>query len=131
MPHSLRPVPEEEDLRICELTGRLDAYEAIALRAALNGLLEEMVTKLVVACSSLELITAAGISALLEYAQQAREQLGDICFVGVTPDLRRVMDIAGFSQYFAFYDDEQAAIKSLTAESKPRKSKTRKSRSRK
>lgn len=101
-------------MAFCELTGRLDAAAAIPLRQELEHLLTDGRTRLVASMRDLEIISVAGIGALLDYHKQVLERKGGIRLVGVGPRVRRLLDLAQVSGFWGTYETEEEAVRSFT-----------------
>ena len=113
MPHNLRAAEGAASLKVCDLSGRMDASGTPALKLDLDAMLAQSEVKLVVSLGSLESISASGINVLLDFAKQARSAKGDVRFFGANPDVARLLDLAGFNRYFKFYATEEEAVKAF------------------
>jgi anti-sigma B factor antagonist len=61
----------------------------------------------------LEYISSSGLRVFLSQLKKVRKQQGDIKLASMKPYIREVFDIAGFTQLFNIFDNENAAILSF------------------
>ena len=113
MPHNLRTAEGKGSVKVCDLSGRIDASGTPALKQDLETMLVQSEVKLVVSLGNLQSISAGGLNILLDYARQARLAKGDVKFCGANPDVARLLDLAGFNRYFKFYPTEEEAVKAF------------------
>jgi anti-sigma B factor antagonist len=98
---------------IVSLGGRLDANASGELEQKLNALVEADEVRLVVSLEKLDYISSSGLRVLLASLKNVRKREGDIKLACMKPDIRKVFDIAGFSQLFSIYDLEDVAIQAF------------------
>jgi len=70
-------------------------------------------TKLVVNMKGLEYISSSGLRVLLAALKKMRKQQGDIRLACLQPYVKEVFDVAGFTQLFKMFDEEEEAINSF------------------
>ena len=81
------------------ITGRLDTSTAPKLEETLKGSYDG-VTELVFDLKKLEYISSAGLRVLLG-ATQAMEDKGEMVVRNLTPSVKEVFELTGFSRLFA------------------------------
>jgi len=97
-------------------SGRLDAYAANDVESKLNPLTEQQKLQLVFCMDKLEYISSSGLRVLLAALKKVRKQQGDIRLAGLQPYVKEVFDVAGFSQLFKIFEEEQKAVDSYKSE---------------
>ncbi len=102
------------DVNILGLTGRLDAYSAAEVEKKLDSVIESGCVKMVLNLEGLEYISSSGLRVFLSQLKKVRKQQGDIKLACMKPNIREVFDIAGFTQLFNIFENEDAANNSFT-----------------
>jgi anti-anti-sigma factor len=80
---------------VIELAGELDLHESTRLSAAVAELLSEQIELVELEATALTFIDSAGIRAILLARSGAAERGVRFLVSGVSPPIRRVMEIAG------------------------------------
>ena len=78
--------------------GRLDTLTSPELEARINEVVAHA-KKLVLDLGKLEYVSSAGLRVLLGAAQQM-DGKGEMVLIHVTPDVREIFDITGFTEVF-------------------------------
>jgi anti-sigma B factor antagonist len=102
------------DISILGLKGRLDAYSATEVEKKLDAVIETGCVKMVVNLEGLEYISSSGLRVFLSQLKKVRKLQGDIKLACMKPYIREVFDIAGFTQLFNIFENEDAANSSFT-----------------
>ena len=95
------------------VSGRVDALTSKDLLAKLEQEINAGNHRLVVDLHHVDFMSSAGVQALLTAARAAREQAGDLCMVGAQPNVERVFDLSGLTNFAHVYPDVDAAIAML------------------
>ena len=104
------------DATLLRLSGRLELDAGdLALRDHINRLVEEGRTRLVLDMKDVTRIDSAGIGMLVGKYLSVTRKGGTIRLLHLTTRATRLMDITRLVTVFETYDDEAAAIQSLTA----------------
>lgn len=91
--------------------GRLDAATVSIFEGTLQQLLADKCFRMVINLEGATYISSSGLRALLTARRQARAQGGDVVLCCMSPRVRQVFDMIGFSSVFGIYDDVgQAAL---------------------
>ncbi len=98
---------------IVSLGGRLDANASGELEQKLNALVEADEVCIVVSMDKLDYISSSGLRVLLASLKNVKKREGDIKLACMKSDIKKVFDIAGFSQLFSIYDLEDVAIQAF------------------
>jgi anti-anti-sigma factor len=95
--------------------GSLDGATAPALVASFRERIGEGSIRIVGDFSGVDYTSSAGLRALLETVKEARHRGGDLRLSAVQPDVRRVLDLAGFTHILKVYADTDEAVASYAA----------------
>ena len=101
------------DISILNFSGRLDAYSAGEIEKKLDSLIESGNIKLVLNLEKMEYISSSGLRVFLAQLKKVRKQQGDIKLACMKPYIKEVFDIAGFTQLFNIFENEDNAIKNF------------------
>lgn len=98
---------------VLELSGRLDALEAPALRQQLESLTDaDGPALIVVDLSNVEFVDSAGLAALVKGMKNARQSGGDLRLVSPSnSDAMRVFQLTKFDKVFAMSDTAAEAMR--------------------
>ena len=108
-------IRESEPVTIVEITGSVDGMTSASLLEALTAQVRGGKTKLVADFTAVDYISSAGLRALLAAMKDARQNGGDFRLAAVRPDVRRVLDLSGFTSILKIYPDAGAATASFGA----------------
>ena len=104
-----------DDVNVLSLSGRLDAYSSNDVEKMLDTLIETGQIKLILNLDKLEYISSSGLRVFLAELKKVRKQQGDIKLVCMKPHIKEVFDIAGFTQLFNIFENENAACENFKA----------------
>ncbi|MEO8801939.1 MAG: STAS domain-containing protein [Rudaea sp.] len=104
-------IEEQDEIRILGLSGRLDTETAADVELAFADLLATGATSFVVDLSGIGYVSSAGLRVLLALAKKLDGGKGHLYLCGLSPAVRQVFDVAGFSKLFALFPDRDAALK--------------------
>jgi anti-sigma B factor antagonist len=104
---------------VLALTGRLDADTAPQLNQQIDTLFDQGRYQIVLDFSGLEYIASLGLRVLREARKQARDwkitdrEGGDVRIANLSPRVKEVFDLTGFSSFFENYSDTVEAVNSF------------------
>ena len=100
------------DITVIELNGDLDSSSA---REVQDQILAESRphSKILLDMSRVQYMSSAGLRLLLLLYRRIREQVGQVAIVGMTEDVKDIMKITGFLDFFATFDDRSAGMSAL------------------
>jgi len=90
--------------------GRLDAQASEELEQNIETLIEEGCTRMVANLDRVEYISSSGLRVLLASLKKLRKNQGDLKLVCLKPYVMEIFEIAGFTNLFEIYDQEDEAI---------------------
>jgi anti-sigma B factor antagonist len=94
---------------LIQVSGRLDAMQAPALKQKIEELFTEGRYRIVLDLSALEYVASPGLRVLIEARKKARDwkitdlEGGDIRLAGLPSRIREVFDLTGFTSLFEIY----------------------------
>ena len=98
---------------VLRLAGQLDAHSFPKLQEALEGLGAEERAQVVLDCGNLEYISSAGLGVLKKMSREFRDKKGDIRLAALTPKIKNVVDLLGFSQVIKVFPAPDEAVSSF------------------
>jgi anti-sigma B factor antagonist len=104
-------VQNSGNLQILKIQGFMDMTQVHEFESALDGLLSEGKTKIVLDFSELEYISSAGLGALVGRIREVRKNNGDIKIGGGTPAVMEILKMFGFSEVFSLSPTVGDAVK--------------------
>ena len=103
---------------ILGVTGRLDASTVSILERSLVRALSTGARVIVIDMGEVTYISSSGLRVLLTTRRQARERGGDVLLCALSPNVRDVLDMVGFTVLFSIFtsveDAKQAATRMNT-----------------
>lgn len=109
----IRLCGENDHVKFLELSGRLDATTSVEADRYFTGLLENNSDNLALDFKKLEYISSAGLRVMLLIAKKLQPKGQKIALCNLSPNVREVFDISGFSTIFKIYSDPDAALNYL------------------
>jgi anti-anti-sigma factor len=106
-------VTEAQGVRIHAIQGRLDSATAGDLEKSLQGLYAEPGTRAIVDLTKLDYISSAGLRVMLMLAKRAKQSQGRLVLCGLSPQVREVFEISGFTKILEMAADQPAALDML------------------
>lgn len=106
---------DHDGIGVAVVTGNADAATAPELTRALIDHIEGGSSRVVADLSGLEYSSSAGLRAILAAVKLARTSGGDFRLAAVREQVRRVLDLTGFSTIIRSYDDVDSAVTSFAA----------------
>lgn len=107
-------VKKINNVTIIELNGELDSNAAQQVQTQILSLATEN-SRILLDMTDVNYMSSAGLRLLLLLYRQIREQVGNIAIVGLNDDVKDVMAITGFIDFFAIFDTRNAGMQALSA----------------
>lgn len=105
---------EDRDIAlVVVIRGNVDGTTADTLLVTLHDQVEAGHTRVVADLSGVGYTSSAGLRALLATVKEARRRGGDLRLADVQPNVRKVLDLSGFTSILKLYDDVDAAVDSF------------------
>ena len=93
-----KPIP------VLQISGRLDASTVSILERALLRAFSFGASVIVIDVGEVTYISSSGLRVLLTGRRQARERGGDILLCSLSPNVRDVLDMVGFTVLFSIHN---------------------------
>jgi anti-anti-sigma factor len=95
------------------LRGRVDSATAGALKDRLSQLIQSGMSQLVIDFRDVAYISSAGFRTLLIIAKQSEAADGRLALCGISSEVRRLFEIAAFTDLFFIVPSREEAIAAL------------------
>jgi anti-anti-sigma factor len=102
-------VTKQNNVTIVELSGNLDGNTVTPAQDQIMPLLT-VSAALVLDMKSCGYVSSAGLRLLLMAAKQLSLQNGVLVLSGLSPEIKDVMEMTGFNNFFKTFDSVEAAI---------------------
>lgn len=102
------------DIRIVDISGRLDDCTTPVARSALDKLIADGDRTILLQCSRLDYINSEGLRLFLASLKKIRADGGTLSLSCLQPQVRKILKIAGFDTIFRFYERENDALEWLS-----------------
>jgi anti-sigma B factor antagonist len=106
-------VTRREQITVVAIVGSVDGLTAGALAQSFREQVGAGNVRLVGDWSRVDYTSSAGLRALLETVKETRQRGGDLRLAAVQPDVRRVLELAGFTSILKLFPDIDAAVGSF------------------
>ena len=103
-----------DGVTVIALTGSIDAMTAPKITEFIQDHIARGNIKLVADMSGVDYTSSAGLRVLLVAIKETRSQSGDLRLTGVQPDVRKVLNLSGFTDILKLFDSLDAAIASFS-----------------
>ncbi len=100
------------NVAILTLKGRLDAYSSNELERSISALIDDGSVRLVLNFDGVDYISSSGLRVMLTSLKRLKKEEGDLKLACLKPYVKEVFDIAGFTQLFNIYEQEEEAVNS-------------------
>lgn len=98
---------------VVAVSGNLDALTAPELADLISTQLRDDKTALVADLAGLDYTSSAGLRVLLNGVKEARQKGGDLRLAGIQPNVKKVLDLSGFTSIMKAYPDVDTAVASF------------------
>ena len=99
---------------IIKFTGHVDSDSYTVLGNALDNLLKQGTTKIVVDLSEVTYMSSAGWGVLVGNLKKARDNRGNIVLAALSEEVKAVYELIEFNEIIKSYNTVEAAVKSFS-----------------
>lgn len=92
--------------------GRLDAISSPQLETALNRILDEKQTRILIDFNKIDYLSSAGMRLLLSMTKRLKTKGGGLGLFSIHEDVMEIIRMAGFEHILSIYHDEKQALAS-------------------
>lgn len=103
-----------DEITVIEIVGELDTTTAYNVQNQILPVAEQS-RKILLDMSDVTYMSSAGLRILLLLYRTIQERHGEIVIVGLSEDIKDIMSITGFLDFFITFDKREEGIKSLEA----------------
>jgi anti-sigma B factor antagonist len=100
------------DVTVVSIEGSIDSKTVSDAQSKIIELVTGK-TKVILDMTKVEFLSSAGLRMLLTLYRQVKSQNGNIILVGVSEEIKDVMENTGFSSYFVFTENIDSGIQEL------------------
>lgn len=108
-------ISESGSATVVHIQGSVDGLTAETLQSALSAEVKNGHVRLVADFSGVVYTSSAGLRVLLATVKETRQKGGDFRVAAVSPDVRKVLDISGFTSILKLFPDVETAAASFGA----------------
>jgi anti-anti-sigma factor len=102
---------QQDGITNLAISGRLDAVSAVEADKEFSKVLDAGHDRLLINLSELNYISSAGLRVLLVVAKRIQQNGGKVVLTALTPNVKEVFEISGFSSIFKIFEtDEDAEV---------------------
>lgn len=106
-------IEKREDKVVIHLQGFLDAHNSVMFSEALNKVIADNLTKIVIDFQNLEYLGSSGLEVILSKVRSFREKGGDIRLAALSSKIYRIFDLLGLVSFFRIFGTVDEAVKSF------------------
>ena len=103
----------QKDVVILAVQGRLDAAAAPFFEEQVMPMIDAGDKNFLLDLANLDYISSAALRRLLFFAKRAEDQGGRVALLSVPSPILEILDMAGFTQLFAVFTDQEEALHSF------------------
>jgi anti-anti-sigma factor len=100
----------DDGIVLLEVEGEVDAHTSRELDRALNDVLAQGRSRLVLDASRVGFMSSAGLRAITFAQREAQLQGGEVRVFGLSDQVRRVFEMAGLDEFLHLSDTRQEAL---------------------
>jgi anti-sigma B factor antagonist len=108
-------IQSREHATVVAIVGSVDGLTAEALLSTLQAHVAEGNTRIVADFGGVEYTSSAGLRALLATVKDARSRGGDLRLARIQPNVRKVLELSGFTSILKLFEGVDAALESYAA----------------
>lgn len=101
-----------DEITVIEIVGELDTTTAYNVQNQILPLAEKS-RKILLDMSDVTYMSSAGLRILLMLYRTIKEKHGEIVLVGLSEEIRDIMSITGFLDFFITFDRREEGLQSL------------------
>ena len=106
-------VDRRDDVSIVHVSGSVDGLTADDLQRVFAGEVEAGHHKVVADFGAVDYTSSAGLRVLLATLKQTRSRGGDLRLAGPNPEVRKVLELSGFTGILRVFDTADDAVTSF------------------
>ena len=104
------------DVRICRISGKLDANTASEVEKKLQDTINSGNKKLILDLQGLDYLSSAGLRVLLQAFKKMEASQGEMVLTSLNDKVMEIFAIAGLDHFFVLTETEDEAMKKVNRE---------------
>jgi len=108
-------VERRGDVTVASVHGNVDGMTSAELNRVLGGEVTGDGHRMVVSLAGVDYTSSAGLRVLLAIVKEARSRGGDVRLAAVRDNVRKVLDLSGFTSILKLFPDVDAAVASYAS----------------
>ncbi|MDP3899937.1 MAG: STAS domain-containing protein [bacterium] len=109
---------DKTKVALIDCDGPLDSETFFEFEKILDKEINEQNYRIIINMEHLSYVSSASLGVLMGALQQVRDGGGDLKVTNVTPKIKNLFDMLGFSRLLNIYDTDELALKAFAAEAK-------------
>ena len=109
----VREAPQNPDVVLVNLEGRLDANPSEEVEASLMKLIKQNKKKIILNLDRIDYLGSSGIKVFLSIKRELSAQGGDLRLLKMSSTGKKILKAMEIDSLFEIFDDEKKAIKSF------------------
>lgn len=101
-----------DNITVIELAGTFDSNSAQDVQNRLLQIAEQE-SKVLLDMSGVTFMSSAGLRTLLLLYRKISEHAGDVALVGLSDEIKDIMSITGFLEFFSTFDNRHSGLRAL------------------
>ncbi len=106
-------VSDQNQVKLVEVTGRIDSSNASELGEVLNAVLDDGALQVVIDFSGVDFMSSAGVRELVSALKRIRRSQGDIRLAEPSERVYEVLEMVGLNKIFQIYPGQAEAVGSF------------------
>jgi anti-sigma B factor antagonist len=106
-------IRQSDDVSIVEMKGHLTSFELAAMREAIQGLLKQGRTNILLNLRGLQYLDSSGVGELVRNYMSVVKRGGTMKVVGLGPKVEEILKITQLHRVFQEFPDERSAMESF------------------
>lgn len=106
-------ISTSNDILIVNLVRRFDSESAPAIENELKKIVDQSPKRVLFDLSKTEYVASAGMRVLLSITRSITKTGGIVALSSLSPDVRRVFEIAGFTKIFWIFGTREEALQAM------------------
>lgn len=108
-------IRQSDDVSVVDMKGHLTSFELGAMREAIQGLLKQGRTNILLNLSGLEYLDSSGVGELVRNYMSVVKRGGTMKVVGLGSKVEEILKITQLHRVFQEFPDERSAMESFPA----------------
>jgi anti-sigma B factor antagonist len=104
---------EKMGANIIAVSGKIDAYQAIKLKDALNEVIDNGSKKIIVNLAQVNFLDSTTLGTLISALKRVKTTGGEICVTCLQPSVKEIFQLTRLDKVFQIFTNDDEAMKNL------------------